>query len=84
MRPLSQVDPWNGCDVCRELFGRGVVPEHGWTHEVRMWFRRRRRREPEPGPEQRRYEGHGLKGPLWSFAGTAVAGLARKYAEVEP
>lgn len=38
MRPLSQVDPWNGCDVCRELFGRGIVPEHNWTHELRMWW----------------------------------------------
>lgn len=38
MRPLSQVDPWNGCRVCRRLAERGVMPCHNWTHELRMWW----------------------------------------------
>ena len=78
MRPLSQVDPWNGCDVCRELFGRGVVPEHNWTHEVKMWFSRLWRQAQRSESEPKRYEGDGLKGPLWSCAGMAIAGLTRK------
>lgn len=38
MRPLSQVDPWNGCAVCRRQAELGVMPCHNWTHELRMWW----------------------------------------------
>ena len=53
MRPLSQVDPWNGCKVCRRQAELGVMPRHNWTHELRMWWNDKvracaRRTEPEP------------------------------------
>ena len=35
---LSQVDPWNGCIVCRHLAEHGVMPCHNWTHELRIWW----------------------------------------------
>lgn len=38
MRPLSQVDPWNGCKVCRQQAELGYMPRHNWTHELRMWW----------------------------------------------
>ncbi len=38
MRPLSQVDPWNGCKVCRQQAELGIMPCHNWTHELRMWW----------------------------------------------
>lgn len=33
---LSQVDPWNGCEVCRRQAELGVMPCHNWTHELRI------------------------------------------------
>lgn len=87
MRPLSQVDPWNGCEVCRRLFGRGVAPEHNWTHDLRMWwsghFSRSCGKVPawtygtKPGheaPEPQTFSG--VKGPVWTTVGCAIAGLA--------
>lgn len=38
MRPLSQVDPWNGCEVCRSQAESNYMPRHDWTHELRMWW----------------------------------------------
>ena len=38
MRPLSQVDPWNGCEACRRQAELGYMPRHDWTHELRMWW----------------------------------------------
>lgn len=89
MRPLSQVDPWNGCRVCRRQAELGVMPCHNWTHELRMWWSGRVpawTRGSEPGreiPEPEReipetYEGHGLKGPMYSLAGMMLADLEKK------
>ena len=83
MRPLSQVDPWNGCRVCRTLAERGILPNHNWTHELRMWWSSRVpawTRGSKPGREiPETYEGRGLAGgALYSLAGALVASMARE------
>lgn len=77
MRPLSQVDPWNGCTVCRRQAELGVMPCHSWTHELRMWWNdrvRARTRGAEP-PEP---SAIGTSGTAIGLAGVALAPLADK------
>lgn len=77
MRPLSQVDPWNGCTVCRRQAELGVMPCHNWTHELRMWWddkvraRTRGAELPEPSAI-------GTSGTAIGLAGVALAPLADK------
>lgn len=70
---LSQVDPWNGCRVCRALAERGVAPTHNWTHNLRMWWSGK-----VPawtyGTEPT-CEGEGLKGATFTAVGVALANL---------
>lgn len=82
MRPLSQVDPWNGCEVCRRQAELGYMPLHSWTHELRMWWNNRvpawtRGTKPEP-PEP---SAIGTTGTTVGLAGIALAlaPLAEKY-----
>ena len=80
MRPLSQVDPWNGCRVCRALAERGILPDHNWTHELQMWWSGRVpawTRGSKPGNEvpEPAYEGEGLKGTAFAATGVALSNL---------
>lgn len=79
MRPLSQVDPWNGCEVCRRQVGLGIMPHHNWTHEIRMWWNDKvqactRGAEPEPSEPS----AIGTSGTALGLAGVALAPLADK------
>ena len=72
MRPLSQVDPWNGCKVCRRQAELGVMPRHNWTHELRMWWNdkvRARTRGAEPSEPS----AIGTSGTVIGLAGVALA-----------
>ena len=82
MRPLSQVDPWNGCTVCRRQAELGVMPCHSWTHELRMWWHDKvpawtRGTKPEPLEPS----AIGTSGTAVGLAGIALAfaPLAEKY-----
>lgn len=84
MRPLSQVDPWNGCKVCRSQAELGYMPCHNWTHELRMWWNDRvpswtygtdpKHETPEPSAI-------GTSGTAIGIAGVALAPLADKFLE---
>ena len=81
MRPLSQVDPWNGCKVCRRQAELGIMPCHNWTHELRMWWDGRVpawTRGSEPGREIPEPEPSavGTTGTVVGIVGDALAPLA--------
>lgn len=82
MRPLSQVDPWNGCKVCRMQAENGVMPHHNWTHELRMWWNDKVRacargaRPPEPTAIGASSTAIGLVGAAFALA--PLAGKLRK------
>lgn len=84
MRPLSQVDPWNGCTVCRRQAELGVMPCHSWTHELRMWWHDKVpawTRGSKPGREIPESSAVGTSGMAIGLAGIALAlaPLAEKY-----
>lgn len=77
MRPLSQVDPWNGCKVCRRQAELGIMPCHNWTHELRMWWDDRVpawTRGTKPGHEAPPEPS--VVGTVGTVAGTAGVALA--------
>ena len=81
MRPLSQVDPWNGCTVCHRQAELGVMPRHNWTHELRMWWNDKVpawTRGSEPGREIPEPSAIGTSGTAIGLAGAALAPLADK------
>lgn len=88
MRPLSQVDPWNGCAVCRRQAELGIMPCHNWTHELRMWWSDKvpawtygtdPKHEPlEPSAVGTSGAVIGLAGVALAFALAPLAGKVRK------
>ena len=81
---LSQVDPWNGCKVCRRQAELGLMPCHNWTHELRMWWS-----DEFPAwtyGSAPKYDGAGLRGAPFATAGLALASLANALqpSEAEP
>lgn len=78
MRPLSQVDPWNGCAVCRRQAELGVMPHHNWTHELRMWWNDRvpawtYGTNPRPKHEPPEPSAAGVSGTTIGLAGAALS-----------
>lgn len=76
MRPLSQVDPWNGCRVCRRQAELGIMPRHNWTHELRMWWNDKvqaRTHEAEPKHEPPEPFAVGVSGTAIGLAGAALS-----------
>lgn len=65
MRPLSQVDPWNGCKVCRRQAELGIMPCHSGSEPGREI--------PEPEPSA-----VGTVGTVVGTAGVALAPLVAK------
>lgn len=83
MRSLSQVDPWNGCKVCRQQAELGYMPLHDWTHELRMWWNDKVpswTRGTEPGQEGPVVPAPVVPatGPYWSSLGAGVASVLGK------
>lgn len=80
MRQVSQVDPWGGCPVCHEEVRQGRLPCHDWRHRLRTWLFLWRRPRPRPKPEKPEkpvMAFAGVRSPLYSLAGMAVAALIR-------
>lgn len=87
MRPLSQVDPFGGCPLCRRQYERGELPMYSWLHEAKTRFLRlvggvvpswTRGTEPvQKGPVAP------AAGPYWSSLGAGVASVLGKLPVVE-